>query len=232
MHRPNLLKEFAELASGVKTPKNVYGVPSEMINNIFRPEPLLFRPAPDMHYPILRYLNMQDRSKGSAYTEQNPDIAKMYLTNPAQTISRADMGYSDDDRIPASPAIMYTQYRISKEREGFAVMLRDSLLSGDQHAQDRLGCIKLAIGGYFDDYGMFTFEKIMIPKDFIKFGSKNKRLQETPIHEDSVKGVLYYAALCTEQMFERQRFTPEYNFEQSREGLPADATINVQSYRP
>ena len=223
---------LSDTLKNLTTPKEIFGVPSETINEIFRPEPLLFRPHPELHYPILLYLGMQDRSKGSNYTDNNPDIAKIYLTNPGQTIARSDMGYADKDRIPSSPAIMYTQYHISKAREGFAVMLRDNILSGDQHAQDRLGCIKLAIGGYFDNHGMFTFEKIMLPRDFIKRGSKNKRLTATEIHENSIRGVLHYASLCTQQMFDRTRFTPEYNFERSLEGTEAPKPVSVPSNTP
>ncbi len=216
-------------AQNMKQPKMTYSVPSEYIREIFYPQPLLFRPTPEIHYSILAFLGMQGHSKGSAFIRQNPDIAQRYLVNPRQTITRADLGYNDDmERVPSSPAVMYTKYRISQEREGFAVMLRDNIPSGDSYAQDRLGCVKLAIGGYFDNDGMFTFERLMLPNDFLNFGSKNKRLKAIDIHENSVKGALYYAALSTEQLFDKQLFTPEYNFEQSVAHMPAEVELPIK----
>lgn len=219
---------LANAKGNLTQPKMMYSVPSSVITDIFQPRHLSFRNNPEMHYPMLAMLGQVDRAKGSNYTAQNPDIAKTYLVHPNRKIAREELGYiGADDEINASAAIMYTRFQISRERDGFAVMIRDGMLSGPQHKAARHGCVKLAMGGYFDTSQNFTIEKLMLPAHYIKPNTRSQTLKDTPVHENSIQGALYFAHLCTEQLFERTTFTPDYNFEQSIKSVPDEQRVNV-----
>lgn len=208
-------------------PKQSYNVDGQTIRRIFMRDPVLFRNMPELHYPILAMLGMPSAAVGKRQQELPYDIAKAYFTEPNRRLDTPDFVFSESKNVHASSGIMYTEFPLSGNRSGFAVMLRDRMLCGEDHKAARHDCVKLALGGAFQPDGQFTVTKIMLPANYINSKSKKSGLKETPVHEDSVRGALYYARLCTDQLFNRQQFTPDYNFDRSVMDLQDHSRINV-----